>query len=401
MKACFEALAQIGHTPAGICRLALSREDLEARAWFADRIEEAGFLVQDDDVGNLSGILRSSNPEARTLLIGSHLDTVPNAGSYDGAVGIVAALECLRTIHEAKLDLPLHLEVIDFTDDEGTWFPMFGSRGLCGLLRPDQPRNLHGETGAFHAALIRAGINPSHIQNARRSPEDIAGYLELHIEQGWRLERAGIEIGIVTGMVGRTSCKVSFYGHAGHSGTANMHDRQDALQGASLFVIRAHEMVREYYPQGVLNCGNLVVQPGAQSVIPSEAHVMVELRHENAEWLEDMEKDLRVLAEECAYQSRVGVSWARTGHIPAAIMDDRMVEIIESACSAVNVSHQRLCSYASHNAQVMSAFTPSAMVFIPSINGISHNPAEYSTWEDVENGANVLLHAIIRSCFSL
>src|SRR5690606_31618255 len=185
------------------------------------------------------------------------------------------------------------------------------------------------------------------------------GYLELHIEQGWRLEQAGVEIGIVTGMVGRTSCKVSFLGHAGHSGTANMHDRQDALQGASLFVTRADEMVREYYPQGVLNCGNLTVQPGAQSVIPSEAHVLLEIRHEQADWLEEMEKDLKLLADECAYQTRLSANWKRLGHIPAAEMNEQMISMIEAACSAVNVSPQRMCSYASHNAQVMSTFTPS------------------------------------------
>ena len=131
----FEQISSIGLTPdMGICRLALSREDLEARAWFADRIEEAGFLVHDDDAGNLSGVLRCDNPHARTLLIGSHLDTVPNAGRYDGAIGVLAALECVRTIKDANIQMPVHLEFIDFTDDEGAWQPMFGSMSLTGQL---------------------------------------------------------------------------------------------------------------------------------------------------------------------------------------------------------------------------------------------------------------------------
>jgi hydantoinase/carbamoylase family amidase len=392
----FEQLAKIGLTADnGICRLALSREDLEARAWFADRIEEAGFLVHDDDAGNLSGILLCDNPQAKTLLIGSHLDTVLNAGRYDGAIGVLAALESLRTINEAGIKLPVHLEVIDFTDDEGAWQPMFGSMSLTGRLPKDYLRDANGEMSTFRAALTRAGINPEHVQRARRAPADLAGYIEVHIEQSWRLERAKIDIGVVTGVVGRSSYQFTFHGQAGHSGTTSMRERKDALQGAALFITRAHELVRDHYPEGVINCGNVEVKPGTRTIIPSEVQVITECRHVNEAILGEMERVLIDLAHECAQACRLTVTSERFGHIATAMMAYPVIDAIEKACDQLGASHIRLASYASHNAQVMSTFTESGMLFIPSVNGISHNPAEFSRWEDVVRGTNVLMHAIL------
>ncbi len=396
LHADFEQLSQIGLTADnGICRMALSREDLEARAWFADRIEEAGFLVHDDDAGNLSGILLCDNPKAKTLLIGSHLDTVQNAGRYDGAVGVLAALESLRTINEAGLKLPVHLEVIDFTDDEGAWQPMFGSLSLTGRLPKNYLRDANGEMSSFRAALVRAGINPEHVHRARRSPADLAGYIEVHIEQGWRLERSQVNIGVVTGIVGRSSYLFTFHGQAGHSGTTSMWERKDALQGAALFVTRAHELVRNSYPEGVINCGNVEVKPGTRTIIPSEVRVTVECRHVKQTLLEEMERALLDLAHECAQACYLTVMSDRFGHIATAMMSDSVIEAIEKACEQLDVTYTRLASYASHNAQVMSTFTESGMLFIPSVNGISHNPAEFSEWEDVVRGTNVLMHAIL------
>jgi beta-ureidopropionase / N-carbamoyl-L-amino-acid hydrolase len=395
MHADFEQISSIGLTAdMGICRLALSREDLEARAWFADRIEEAGFLVHDDDAGNLSGILRCDNPHARTLLIGSHLDTVPNAGRYDGAIGVLAALECLRTIKESNIKLPVHLEIINFTDDEGAWQPMFGSMSLTGKLPPSYLKDTNGDKSLFRAALTRAGINPDHVYRAHRDPDTIAGYIELHVEQGWRLDRAGIQIGVVTGIVGRTSYRVTYRGQAGHAGTTSMIERKDALQGAALFVTRAHALVRDQYPEGVLNCGNLEVKPGATTIIPSEAILTVEARHVSQPLLEEMEHMMGTLAQECAHECRLKVDTQRVNHIPVAEMHPIVTEAIIEACENLQLSYTTLASYASHNAQMMSTFTPSGMFFIPSANGISHNPAEYTQWNDVVNGTNALLHAI-------
>ena len=398
----FEEISQIGLTEnRGISRPALSREDLEARAWFADQIEAAGLLIYDDDAGNLSGVLRARRARARTLIVGSHLDTVPNAGRFDGTLGVLAGLECLRTIKEAGLELPLHLEVMDFTDDEGAWMPMFGSMTLTGrlpsgILNPADP-----EKSAFRAALRRAGINPDEVRRAVRDPETIAAYIELHVEQGVRLERAGKNIGIVTGIVGRVAYQYTFHGQAGHSGTASMVERRDALQGAAKYIIRAHGLVRERFPDGAFNCGQVQVLPGSLSIIPSECSITVEFRHPDENLLDDMERALCDLAEACAAEHNLTLSARLQNRIPAVMMDLRVIEQIERACNLVGVSYQRLASYASHNAQVMSSFVPSGLIFIPSVNGTSHHPAELSRWEDVVNGTNVLLNTILNLALSV
>ena len=396
LKNDFEAISKIGlNADRGITRSALSREDLEARAWFADQIEAAGLLIHDDDAGNLSGILRSDHLDARTLLIGSHLDTVPNAGRFDGVLGVLAGLECLRTLKEAGTKLPQHLEIIDFTDDEGTWQPMFGSLSLTGHLPKNVLNPADPAKSAFRAALRRAGINPDDVRRAVRNPKSLAGYIELHVEQGARLEQSNTDIGVVTSIVGRTACMLTFHGQAGHSGTASMRERRDALQGACWFVTRAHEQVREKYPDGAFNCGNLEVIPGSTTIIPHKVCLTTEFRNPDETTLARMHETLHDLAYECADTYHLTVDIQPMNQIAAAVMAFSVIEAIEKASDQVGASHKRLASYASHNAQVMSTFTPSGMLFIPSVNGTSHHPAELSRWDDVINGTNVLLHAIL------
>ncbi len=396
MHADFLQLGEIGATPeGGVSRVALSPEDLTARAWFADRIEEAGLTVSDDDAGNLSGILASRHPGAKTLLIGSHLDTVPNGGRYDGSVGLVAALECLRTLHEANVDLPVHLEAINFTDDEGNWRSMFGCRALAGVLTADDLTDQHVDNAPFRAAMARAGIDPRAIYRARRSPGTMAGYLELHIEQSGRLDRAGTNIGAVTGIVGRTTYLLTFIGQAGHSGTTDMYRRRDALRGAALFVVRGHDMVRERYGDGIFNVGDIEVEPGAFNIIPSRARLLMECRHISEKHLSEMETALLGIARECAASNGLEVEPQHIIHIPAATMAAGVIQAIESSADALGLSHMQLFSYAGHSAQILGHIMPSGMIFIPSANGISHHPDEFTEWSDVVNGANVLLQTIL------
>lgn len=396
LRADFEALAQIGETPeGGVTRLALSPEDLQARSWFADRIEEAGLILRDDDAGNLSALLPSRHPGARTLLLGSHLDTVPEGGRYDGAVGVLAALECLRTIAEAEVTLPFHLEAIDFTDDEGCWQSLFGSRAVAGRLTADDVGDARMDNGPFRAALARAGIDPRAVHRARRDPAALVGYLEVHIEQGSRLERGGYNIGVVNGIVGRKTLAVRFLGQAGHSGTTDMYRRRDALRGAALFITRAHDLVRERYGDGVFNCGNIEVKPGAFNIIPSLACLTVEFRHVNKALMHEMETGLTRLARECAASYGLQVEIEKVQSMPAASMDETLQAVIDNACSTLGLMATHLVSYSGHDAQTMAAITPSGMIFIPSVGGVSHHPGEFSSWDDVVNGANVLLHTVL------
>ena len=393
----FIELAEIGATSEiGVSRLALSSEDLQARAWFANRIEESGFLVHDDEVGNLSGILLSKDSQAKTLLIGSHLDTVPNGGRYDGSIGVLAGLECLRVIQEAGLELPVNLEVISFTDEEGTWESLFGSRGFAGMLNnPDRDKS-DEERVAFHAALGAAGIHPHEMHLAARNADTLHAYLELHIEQGMQLQRDQNQIGIVTNIVGRATYHITFYGKAGHSGTTFMEERQDALQGASSFISAVHQETNKHFPESTVNVGDVRVKPGRFNVIPNQAQLVFECRHPDNAVIEDIELFINELAQQCATTHNLQAQVDLVLRRGAAKFDSGMMAIIGNICEKAGYTYQPLVSYAGHDAQVISTLTPAAMIFVTSQNGVSHNPMEFTEWDDVVRGTNVLLQTVLQ-----
>jgi beta-ureidopropionase / N-carbamoyl-L-amino-acid hydrolase len=393
----FNELIEIGATKSGgITRLALSDEDLQARAWLASRFEQAGFEIYDDEAGNLSGILHSDEDDTQTLLIGSHLDSVPESGYYDGSIGVLGALECLRTIKENGIKLPVHLEAIDFTDEEGYWKSRFGSHALTGTLQGAYGNSRSIDESSFRAALFRAGIHPANIHRAKRDPSQLAGYLELHIEQSKRLDDADLDIGVVTCIVGRMIYLITFHGEASHSATTKAEDRHDALMGAASFITSAYQLVQANFPEGIINCGNLNVLPGNFNVVPNRVAVALEYRHPDKVKIAEMEKALLQLADEQAKQYRLKVMAQQLVHMPTATMAGRAILAIENACRELDVKDTRLVSYAGHDAQVMSNFTPSGIMFIPSVNGVSHHPNELTKWEHVIKGVNVLLHTILQ-----
>ena len=397
MRADFDALSEIGATVGGgVSRLALSNEDLEARAWFADRIEEAGLRVQDDEVGNLSGVLSCRDATAKTLMLGSHLDTVPNGGRYDGAIGVLIALECLRCIKEAGLNPRYHLEAINFTDEEGTWKSLFGSNGLIGkITAADISDTLHDNI-AFRAALYRAGIMLSEIHLAQRPADSILGFLEVHIEQGKRLHQGGFDIGIVDRIVGRTAYNLTFHGEAAHAGTTTADERRDALHGAAAFIIAAHQLVAAEYSDGVVNCGHVKVKPDTYNVVPAEASLRLEFRHPDTATLREMEERLLTMASQCAGSHHLRVTTQPVLLRAAERMSGYLFRQIESACRAEQVRRTPIASYSGHNAQIMNQLAPAGMIFLPSVDGISHNPKEFTEWRHVEMGANVLLRTVLQ-----
>lgn len=397
LRSDFEALSEIGATVDGsVSRLALSNEDLEARAWFANRVEDAGLFVRDDEVGNLSGVYFCDNPNAKTFLIGSHLDSVPNGGQFDGAIGVLAGLECLRTIQEAGIQLPVHLEVIDFTDEEGTWQSFFGSLGLTGRLNENDINDVNQDNSAFRVALFRAGIRPSEVHRAQRTTDDIVGYLELHIEQSEVLEASHTQIGVVSKIVGRSTHIFNFYGEATHAATTARRKQRDALQAAARFITEMHHMADETYEGAVFNCGNVSVQPGAYSVVPEVATLSIEIRHHDEATLSAMDSHLIRLAHDIAKDYRVSVNTQQVLRRSVANMNPDMQSVIQSVCEDEALTSMPIISYAGHDAQILSSTFPSAMIFIPSKDGISHSPKEFTEWNNIETGANVLLQTILR-----
>src|SRR5256714_12419437 len=255
MREDFDAVAAIGATPAGgVDRPSLGEAHLAARAWFLDRAATAGLVTRVDRAGNHSAILPAAGP---TLLLGSHLDSVPNGGRDDGALGVVAALHVLLAGRASGVQLPVTLEAIDFTDEEGTLVGLLGSEALAGALTPEVLRSPRGGREALLAGLERAGLNEEELASARRDPASLAGYLELHIEQGPLLEHARAQIGLVTGIVGARSFSLVFRGLSGHAGTTPMNARRDAGLAAAAFAVAANELVVRDFPRSVATVGDL------------------------------------------------------------------------------------------------------------------------------------------------
>jgi N-carbamoyl-L-amino-acid hydrolase len=390
------SLAKIGQTPeGGVSRPAFSEADVAGRAWFKRTVEATGLEFRTDSAGNLSAILPVADPDAQTLLVGSHLDTVPNGGRFDGALGVLAALEALQTLQVAQLNLPYHLEAISFTDEEAAMLSMVGSRALAGLLaKTDLDRARQGPE-ALTAGLARLGLTSDGLLSARRDPATVVGYLELHIEQGPRLAEEGVQIGVVTSIVGIRSFWLTFTGQASHSGTTPMESRADACWGAADFVTQARARVMTHFLPGVMNCGQIELQPGGFNVIPAKARLALEIRHGSEETLDRMEADLLELAGRVAAAYRLTVSAIPQGTVKAVGLHPGMIGAMEQAIDHLGLTRTRLLSFAGHDAQNLSAFTATGLIFVPSF-GLSHSPTEDVRDEDVINGANVVLHTLLR-----
>ncbi|MBI4789059.1 MAG: Zn-dependent hydrolase [Chloroflexi bacterium] len=403
LRADFDALAQFGATgDGGVHRPTFSEAHLAARAWLREQIEKAGLELRVDSAGNHSAFLNCaikspiSNPQSLTLLLGSHLDSVPYGGRFDGALGVLAALEVVRTVKEAGVPLTMNLEAIDFTDEEGTLVGFLGSAAVAGRLTAEHLRQPRGGRAALDAGMARAGVTEQGILNAARPARSIAGYLELHIEQGKRLETARTNIGIVSAIVGIASYRLTFVGRADHAGTTSMHDRRDAAQGASAFVVAIRELVIRDFPQCVANVGNITVAPGAFNIVPASVVVSLEFRAPTADEFSRLETALLERAKIEAERFGLGLKVDFLGKHDPTPMSFTAENAFIAACDALRLSHMPLVSGAGHDGQMLVGMCAVGMIFVPSVGGASHSPREFTEWQDCVNGANVLLQAALQ-----
>jgi beta-ureidopropionase / N-carbamoyl-L-amino-acid hydrolase len=397
MLAVFKELAQIGGTgDGGVNRPTFSEAHLAARRWFREQIEQAGLELRTDGAGNHSAFLSSGGDNASTLLLGSHLDSVPNGGRFDGALGVMAAFEVLRTIKDAGLDLRVHLQAIDFTDEEGTLVGLLGSAALAGHLRREQLQNPRGGREALLEGMKRAGLSEESMLSAARPKESLAGYLELHIEQGKRLERVGIDIGIVSAIVGIWSYRLSFIGRADHAGTTTMDDRRDASLGVSAFTLAAREIVMRDFPNCVVNIGDMKFVPGAFNIVPARVDVSLEFRSPDKEEFQRLNNVLLERAHQEAERFGLTSQVESLGKHSPTLMSEKIQQAFAEACDELGLSHILLTSGAGHDAQSLADICPVGMIFVPSVDGASHSPREFTKWEDCVNGANVLLQTVLR-----
>jgi N-carbamoyl-L-amino-acid hydrolase len=397
MLAAFNELAAIGATEAGgVHRPTFGEAHLAARQWFQEQAQRSGLEFHVDGAGNHSAVLVGSTDDAPTLLLGSHLDSVPDGGRFDGALGVIAALEVLKTIQENRVSPRFILEAIDFTDEEGTLVGLLGSAALTGHLPSELLQNPRGGRENLITGLRRAGLSEESILMARRPNESLAGYMELHIEQGKRLERSGIQIGVVSAIVGISSYRLSFIGRADHAGSTRMQDRLDASLGASSFTLAAREVVMKEFPECVVNIGNTQFTPGAFNIVPARVDVSLEFRSAEASEFDRLDAALLDLAYTEAKRFGLDLNADFLGRHEPTPMSDLTQRAFIDSCDVLGLSHTSLVSGAGHDGQSFAGICPMGMIFVPSVNGTSHSPSEFTKWEDCVNGANVLLQAVLR-----
>lgn len=386
-------LSRFGRTPeGGVSRVAYSDADLAARDYVAGLMRGARLEVDVDIAGNLVGRRGGIDPDLAPLMMGSHIDSVPEGGNYDGQVGSMGAIEVASTIAEHGLSTRHPLEVIIFQNEEGG---KTGSRALSGEV---EARELDLETASGYSigqGIARLGGDPARLDEARRSHGDVAGFLELHVEQGGVLYERGIQIGVVQGIVGITRWNVSFEGFANHAGTTPMAGRRDALLAGAKFIQAVNEIVRSTPGSQVGTVGRIAVRPGAPNVIPGHAILSLELRDLDMQKIERLFDDISAAGTEIAAQTNTEVSFDRFYVSRAAPTAPRFRATISRMARALGLTTLDMPSGAGHDAQSIAQFGPVGMIFVPSVNGISHSPRELTKEQDVTNGTNLLLTTLM------
>lgn len=393
-----ETLAQIGRAEdLGIHRMAFSDADMQGRAWLTQRIEQAGLEFFRDGAANLHGRL-NWDPKQPSVITGSHIDTVPGSGHLDGALGVLAGLECLRSLKEQGVPLARPVEVISFTDEEGRFGGMPGSMALAGKLTPESIRvakDLQGQS--LVEAMQRHGLDASHLLRAQRSPESIHAYVELHVEQGPVLDRRGLKIGVVEGIVGLFKWNVRFLGTANHAGSTPMDMRQDAFQGVAELSMAIPRILEEHGGgRSVATIGRIKLAPGAPNVVPGVAEFSLEVRDIDSAVLEELGQAFRRAMSAIARRRDLMFEFEVLSQLDPVRCDSRVMAAIETSAAALSEEALRLPSGAAHDAQQLADVTQVGMIFVPSKDGRSHSPAEWTSWEAIEAGANVLLGTLQR-----
>ena len=388
-------MAKIGATEkGGVCRLALTDLDRESRDLFARWCEEAGCTISVDKMGNMFARRPGRNNDLPPIMTGSHLDSQPTGGKYDGVYGVLAGLEVVRTLNDLKIETEAPIEVAVWTNEEGSRFaPAMVASGVFagvfdldyGLSRADLDGKTMGEE------LRRIGY---------AGPEDVGGrevgaYFEAHIEQGPILENEEKTIGVVTGAQGQRWYEVTVTGQEAHAGPTPMHSRKDALVGAARMVGEVNRIGLENQPNACATVGLMQVSPNSRNVIPGTVFFCVDFRHPKDEVLSGMDAELRKACADIAAEIGLEMDFEEIWYSPPVAFDEACVSAVRTACEGGDIPHMDIVSGAGHDACYLSRVAPTAMVFTPCLNGISHNEIESAEPEHLEAGCNVLLQAMI------
>ena len=387
-------LSEFGRNPqGGVSRVAYSDADKQAREWVMGLMRNAGLRTEIDAAGNIIGRRAGTDSARKPILFGSHIDSVPEGGNYDGDVGSMGALEVVRVLEENHVTTRHPLELVIFQNEEGG---VTGSRAMIGELK-DKDLALTSRSGkTIGDGITFIGGDPARIAAARRNKGDIAAYLELHIEQGGILEETKTDIGIVQGIVGLFWWDVTIEGFANHAGTTPMNRRHDAMLAAARFTVMVNRVVTSRPGRQVGTVGRISAMPGAPNVIPGKVVLSLELRDLDEAKVLALFDEISAEAKKIGKENGTTFSFAPTNVNHPAPTDPRMRAAIEKSAHELGLTTRAMPSGAGHDAQEMARVGPAGMIFVPSVKGISHAPTEFTRPPDVENGANVLLQALLR-----
>jgi allantoate deiminase len=382
-----DALAALTEEPGVITRRFATPALRDAGRLVSEWMDAAGMSVHRDAIGNVIG--RAGAPGQPTLIIGSHLDTVRNAGRYDGILGVLVGIACVELLRDAGRSLPYAVEVVGFADEEGARYgtSYLGSRTFTGAFEDGWLERQDADGATMRDALDSFGGSPDAVCDCGRDPADLIGYYEVHIEQGPRLESEDLALGVVSAIAGQTGATVTFSGTAGHAGTVPMALRRDALAAAAYWMVEAETLARE--TDGlVATVGTLALEPGVGNVIPGQAQLTLDLRHADDAVRIAAEAELRRRAEAIAGSRGLTVGW-RSHETAAVALSPKLMEPLAAAIAAAGHPVVHLPSGAGHDAAIMSKITPAAMLFVRCAGGISHHPAESVTADDVAAAIDV------------
>jgi hydantoinase/carbamoylase family amidase len=387
LAADLEAAAQIGADGGGVSRFAWSPELAQANGWLVARLEELELETEIDSAGNVFG--RWNAGEGSAVLIGSHLDTVPRGGRFDGALGVLTALDAVRTLRAEGVEPRRPLWIVSFNDEEGARFQtgMLGSRAFCGDLDLDDWRRR-----GVAEAMAAAGFDFDRLPSAR-GVDEVGVYIELHIEQGPVLEQSGEDIGVVTAITGLFGLRVRLLGMANHAGTTPMDARRDALAGAARVILALRDEARARDDM-TANVGVISAEPGGFNVVPGAAEFTIDVRSPTPEGFARAEELARGIVDRIASEEGLEVEVALTHRKEPVALDGALQDVLAAAAEAEGANYRRMPSGAGHDAMVLAHHVPAAMLFVPSRDGISHSPAEFTPPEQCELGSRVLTRAV-------
>ncbi|HEY3287709.1 MAG TPA: Zn-dependent hydrolase [Gemmatimonadaceae bacterium] len=386
------AFDRIGRTAGGINRVAYSLADLEGRAFTRDLFVQSGLVPRVDAAGNILARIEGSDASLKPILIGSHVDSVTDGGNFDGPLGSFSAIEVARTLRERSLRLRHPLEVVVWQNEEGG---TIGSKLVIGALTDADLDKVARSGKTIREGIGLIGGDVSRLLTAVRKRGDIACYIELHIEQGGRLEKAGKQIGVVQGIVGLRWFEITVTGFANHAGATPMDQRQDAMLAAAKFTVAVNDAVRGEPGRQVATVGRLTVSPNTTNVIPAQVVLTVDLRDLDQSRIEHFTQRFEQLGREIGSATNTTFQFKRLVDSEPALSDAHVMDWIQSSADALALSHQRMPSGAGHDAQEIARIAPMGMIFVPSVGGISHSPREFTRPDDVAHGADVLLNAVL------